>query len=69
MVEANDLSLRSERAHELPNAPKKLIEQLRSQVRSWASEDGIGPKDLKKYMLDNINVELETLGYRSLKKI
>lgn len=50
-------------------APKKLIEHLRSQMRSWAAEDGIAPKDLNKYMLSNINVELEALGYRTIGKL
>lgn len=53
----------------LPQAPRKLVEQLRAQVRSWANEDDIDAKHIKKYMLDNVNVELETLGYQPVKKI
>ena len=53
----------------LIKAPNKLVEKLRLQVRSWAAEDGILAKDLKKYMLDNVNVELETLGYSPIGKL
>jgi hypothetical protein len=56
-------------ADNMAYAPKKLITQLRGQFRSWAFEDGIAPKDLNKYILNNINIELDALGYRAIGKL
>lgn len=69
MAEANASYSYGSDDEQLPQAPKKLLEQLRSQIRGWAAEDGIDAKDMKKYLLDNINVELDTLGYRPVKKV
>jgi hypothetical protein len=56
-------------ADNLAYAPKKLITQLRGQMRSWAFEDGIAPNDLNKYILNNINIELDALGYHAIEKL
>ena len=56
-------------ADERPIADKKLIEELKQYCSEVAKEDGTDGKDLKVFMLECVNEELESEGYQPLPEL
>lgn len=56
-------------ADELPDAPKdELVEILRT-CNEWAVEDEIAEDKLKPYLLECVNEQLESLGFKKIDNI
>lgn len=53
-------------AEERPIADAKLIAELKQYCTELAQEDGTGGKDLKVFMLECVNEELESEGFQPL---
>lgn len=53
-------------AEERPVADAKLIAELKQYCIELAQEDGTGGKDLKVFMLECVNEELESEGFQPL---
>ncbi|MFT2089527.1 hypothetical protein [Paraglaciecola sp. 2405UD69-4] len=56
-------------ADELPKADPELIAELKEYCVELATEDGIDKKELKKFILECINEELDAEGYQALAKV
>ncbi|WP_440055800.1 hypothetical protein ACSLBF_06530 [Pseudoalteromonas sp. T1lg65] len=50
----------------LPVAPAELVEDLTEMCVSWAKDDGIEQAELKNYVLNCVNEELEANGYQKV---
>lgn len=53
----------------LSEAPKSIINEIKTDCKIWASEDEISTEKMPKYMLKCVNLELEMQGYKKLKKL
>ena len=56
-------------ADDRPIADKELIAELKQYCTELAQEDGTDGKELKVYMLECVNEELESEGYQLLTKL
>lgn len=56
-------------AEERPVADAKLIAELKQYCTELAQEDGTGGKDLKVFMLECVNEELESEGFQPLTEL
>lgn len=56
-------------ADDRPVADKDLIAELTQYCTELAEEDGTDGKDLKVYMLECVNEELESEGYQPVTKL
>lgn len=56
-------------ADERPVADKKLIAELKQYCAEVAKEDGTDGKDLKVFMLECVNEELESEGFQPLPEL
>ena len=56
-------------ADDRPVADKELIVELKQYCKEVAHEDGTDGKELKVFMLECVNEELESEGYQPLAKL
>lgn len=56
-------------ADERPVADKELIAELKQYCNEIAQEEGTDGKELKVFMLECVNEELESEGYQPLTKL
>jgi hypothetical protein len=56
-------------ADDRPIADKELIAELKQYCTELAQEDGTDGKELKVYMLECVNEELDSEGYQLLTKL
>jgi hypothetical protein len=56
-------------ADDRPIADKELIAELKEYCTELAQEDGTDGKELKVYMLECVNEELDSEGYQLLTKL
>lgn len=56
-------------ADDRPVADKELIAELKQYCTELAQEDGTGDKELKVFLLECVNEELDSEGYQPLAKL
>jgi hypothetical protein len=54
---------------ELPEASMKLIKELKAECKEYAVEDAVPEETLNQYLLECVNADLDSGGYRMLKKL
>ncbi|MET1256144.1 hypothetical protein ABVT43_13470 [Aliikangiella sp. GXAS 311] len=62
-------SLNALAINEPKDAPKDVLDEAIELCKRYASEDQINPEELEVYLLDCVNSELETQGYKPVEKI
>ncbi|MEJ6474553.1 hypothetical protein [Pseudoalteromonas piscicida] len=54
---------------ELPVAPADLVQELTEMCLDWAKDDDVQASELKKYVLNCVNDELDATGYQKVKDV
>ncbi|MEK0158645.1 hypothetical protein WLQ65_05730 [Pseudoalteromonas piscicida] len=54
---------------ELPVAPADLVQELTQMCLDWAKDDDVQASEIKKYVLNCVNDELEATGYQKVKDV
>ena len=54
---------------EKPIAPESVVDEAVTLCKLYATEDAVAEYELKAYMLDCVNVELEGEGYQKLTEL
>ncbi|MEE4246693.1 MAG: hypothetical protein V2I33_14880 [Kangiellaceae bacterium] len=63
------LSSYSFAANDLPVAPKEVIKEYLTLCKQYAKEDEVEAAEMKAYLLECVNSELEDNGYQPIKKL
>ena len=53
----------------LPEAPKELVKDFTEMCLNWAKEDDTAPEELKTYVLNCVNDELTSEGYKKVTEV
>jgi hypothetical protein len=69
LFEVEPVELTTIENEKLPEAPKKLVKELKTECKEYAIDEEVPKNTLNQYLLECINQELNITGYRMLKKL